>query len=595
MSTRPSRRRLLASTAAVAGVSALAVGPAATSEATTRRRSAALVIHNARVWTGSRRTDIDEAIAVGRDGTVLATGPSGVVRRFAGRDTQTVDARGATVMSGFIDGHAHPTGAGSRSLNPSLHHATHTVAELQETLRGFLSASTDQEPDGWLVVEEWNTVGLPAGTQPHHRILDALPTRRPIALIGGDGHNTWANQRALGLAGITARTPNPAGGEIVHDADGEPTGLLKDDAAHLVRRLIPEPDEAALLDACAKALAGAAARGVTTFMDARVDAARLDIYAGLARSGRLPQRIVPALWLDTDLVKDPRTALDHLRALREKYRGVPGLRFGTAKVFLDGVIEHPAQTAALLEPYLGDDGKPTGERGDLYADSAELGALTTVLDRAGWQLHTHAIGDRAVRTALDGYELAMRTEGGRRGSRHSIAHLELVHPDDYARFARLGVVACMQLQWAVRNEWTMRSLLPYIGADRHRRLYPARSLQRHGATLSGGSDWPVDPLSPLNQIRTAVDRHGEAGEDSLHPELESISRTASLRMHTAASSYQLRLEHLTGTLTPGKAADLVLLDRDITRGPVKEISEAKVRLTLAAGTPVHDADAGTAT
>ncbi|MFB8267612.1 amidohydrolase [Streptomyces sp. NPDC055955] len=533
---------------------------------------------------------VDEAIAVGRDGTVLATGPSSTVRRFAGRDTETIDARGATVLSGIIDGHAHPTGAGSRSLNPSLHNATHTVAELQEILRGFLAASEDQEPDGWLVVEEWNTVGLTTGTQPHHRILDTLPTRRPIALIGVDGHNTWANQRALDLAGITATTPNPVGGEIVKGGDGEPTGLLKDEAVRLVGRLIPEPDEAALLDACAKAFASAAAQGVTTFMDARVDAARLDIYAGLARTGRLPQRIVPAVWLDTELIKDPPAALAYAGGLREQYEDVPGLHFGTAKVFLDGVIEHPAQTAALLEPYLDENGRPTGELGELHASASELGRLTSVFDRAGWQLHAHAIGDRAVRTALDAFEQTQRING-RSDNRHTIAHLELVHPDDYPRFARLGVLACMQLQWAVRNEWTMESLLPYIGPDRHRRLYPARSLQRHGAFLSGGSDWPVDPLHPLNQIRTAVDRYGEAGRDSLYPELESLDRTTALHMHTAASAHQLRLDHLTGTLTPGKAADLVLLDRDITRGPVTEISEARVRLTLAGGTPVHDAEA----
>ncbi|MFI1393453.1 amidohydrolase [Streptomyces sp. NPDC020681] len=590
MSPDLSRRRLLA--AAGAGAAA-ALTPAASATAVpataSRRRSAALVVHNARLLTGERHAPVHDAIAVGRDGRVLAVGPSAVVRRLAGRDTEVVDARRATVMSGIVDAHAHPLGAGARSLNPSLANESFTVEQLQEKLRGFLTESAGQEPDGWLVVEDWNPVGLPTGTETHHRILDALPTRRPIALLGSDAHNTWVNRRALDLAAITAATDDPAGGEIVHGADGSPSGLLKDTAQDLVTRLIPGPDEATLLDACAKALSRAAAMGITTFMDAAAGAGDLDTYAGLARTGRLLQRIVPALRLDAEHTKDPAAALTYVRGLRKQYGEVAGLHFGTVKVFLDGVIEHPAQTAALLTPYLDGHGRPTDNRGDLYVTAAEYGRLATALDRAGWQLHGHAIGDRAVRTALDGYEAARRANG-RRGNRHTVAHLQLVHPDDFGRFARLGVVACMQLQWAMRDVWTMEALLPYIGEDRHRLLYPARSLRRHKAVLAGGSDWPVDPLSPWNQIRTAIDREGEVAEQgALHPEVEGLDRSTALRMHTAGSAYQLRMERHIGTLTPGKAADLVVLDRDVTRVPVKELSATGVRLTLVNGQPVHEA------
>ncbi|MER6995899.1 amidohydrolase [Streptomyces sp. NPDC000410] len=588
-----SRRRLIASAGAL-GVAGALAAPAATAAAATaapaRRRSAALVIHHARVLTGEHRTAPREAIAVGRDGTVLATGSSAALRRFIGRDTDVIDAGGATVMSGIHDGHAHPLGAGSRSLRPSLDGASHTVAELQETLRGFLADSAGQEPDGWLVVEDWNPIGLlPTGTGPHHRILDALPTRRPIALVGADGHNLWANRRALDLAGITAATPDPPGGEIVHDADGSPTGVLKDDAQSLITRHIPQPTEEQLLAACARVLTDAAAQGITTFLDAATEAADLGVYTELARTGRLPQRVVPALRIGADLAKDPAAALAYARGLRERYGQVPGLHFGTVKVFLDGVIEYPAQTAALLTPYLDEHGRPTDNRGDLHVSATDYGALATVLDRAGWQLHAHAIGDRAVRTALDGYETALLANG-RRGNRHTIAHLQLVDPADFRRFARLGVVACMQLQWAMRDIWTMEALLPYIGPRRHRLLYPARSLQRHGAALAGGSDWPVDPLSTFNQLRTAIDREGAvAGQGALYPEREGLSRASSLHMHTAGAARQLRLDHLTGTLAPGKAADLVLLDRDISRVPVREISDSTVRLTLIGGKPAYDA------
>uniref|UniRef100_UPI0034DE6D5C amidohydrolase n=1 Tax=Streptomyces flavofungini TaxID=68200 RepID=UPI0034DE6D5C len=493
------------------------------------------------------------------------------------------------VMSGVHDGHAHPMDAARRSLSPSLGGAEQTVADLHQTLTGFLKDSADQEPDGWLVVEDWNPVGLlPRGTAPHHSMLDALPTRRPVVLRGGDGHNLWANGRALEIAGITASTPDPVGGRIVKGPDGKPTGVLKDDAQPLVSRHIPEPDATRLADAAAKILAEAAASGITTFMEAVVGRDELKVYQGLAASGRLLQRVVPALRVETGLTDDPAAALAYAKELRADFAGVRGLRFGTVKVFLDGVIEYPAQTAALLDPYLDGEGRPTGHRGDLYVSAADYGRLSAAFNAEGWQMHAHAIGDRAVRTSLDGYAYALRATG-RRDVRNTTAHLQLVDPADLPRFAALGVTACMQLQWATRNIWTMDALLPYIGAARHRSLYPARGLERRRAPLAGGSDWPVDPLQVWNQIRTAVDREGTDGKGDLYREKEGLSRTSSLLMHTLGTARQLRSEQLTGTVERGKAADLILLDRDVTRCPVADISSVDVRLTLVGGKVVHDA------
>lgn len=584
-----SRRGLIAS----AGAAGLITAVGAPAAAASPRRSASLVVHNARVFTGTRGHGRAEAVAVGRDGKILAVGSDSSLKRFIGRDTEVVDARGGTLMSGIHDGHAHPMDAANRSLKPSLAGAEQTVEELRKTLTGFLKDSADQEPDGWLVVEDWNPVGLlPHGTAPHHSMLDALPTRRPIALRGGDGHNIWVNQRALDIAGITASTPDPVGGKIVKGPDGKPSGVLKDDAQPLVTRHIPEPDQEQLVAAAAKILAEAAASGITTFMEAVVGKGELGLYKALAESGKLPQRIVPALRIDTDKTKDPAAALAYARGLREAFGGVRGLRFGTVKVFLDGVIEYPAQTAALLEPYLDENGKPTDHRGELYVSAADYGRLTAAFNKDGWQMHAHAIGDRAVRTSLDGYAYALRATGAR-GLRNTTAHLQLVDPADLPRFARLGVIPCMQLQWATRNTWTMEALLPYIGAARHRWQYPARSLERHGARLAGGSDWPVDPLQVWNQVRTAVDRFGNEGEGDqgdLYREQEGLSRSSALLMHTLGTARQLRMDHLTGTVERGKSADLVLLDRDVTRCPVADISSAEVRLTLTGGTVVHDAD-----
>ncbi|MFF9651108.1 amidohydrolase [Streptomyces sp. NPDC014622] len=583
MTSSLARRTVLA--AGAAGLVGAAAGPAAAAQ----RSAAALIVHNAQVFTGLPGARPVEAVAVGHDGRILATGRGRDLRRLAGRGTEIVDARGATVMSGIHDGHVHPLSAGDRSLRPSLEGAETTAEELLAILTGFLQDTPGQEPDGWLVVSDWNPIGLlPHGTLPHHSLLDALPTRRPVALIGGDGHNIWVNARALEIAGITAATPDPVGGKIVKGPDGQPSGVLKDDAQPLVTRHIPEPGKAELVAACARVLAQAAACGVTTMMDALVGQSELALYQALADAGSLPQRIVPAIRIDADLVKDPKAALAHARGLRHSFRDVPGLRFGTIKVFLDGVIEYPAQTAALLEPYLDGSGHPTDNRGELYATGQEYGRLTEVFNRAGWQMHAHGLGDRAVRTALDGYEYARRTTG-LRGARNTIAHLQLVDPADLRRFAALDVVACMQLQWAAQDTWTMEALLPYIGPERHRWMYPARSLERHGARLSGGSDWPVDPLQTWNQIRTAIDRTGAEGEGPLHRELEGLSRTSTLRMHTHGTAWQLRMDRLTGTVRPGLAADLIVLDRDVTKCPVVDISDTRVELTLVGGRVVHDA------
>lgn len=375
---------------------------------------------------------------------------------------------------------------------------------------------------------------------------------------------------------------------MVKGADGRPTGVLKDDAQALVKRLVPEPTRAELVAACAGVLGLAAASGVTTMMDALVGPHELELYQALSAAGKLPQRIVPAIRLDAEQAKDPAGSLAYARGLRREFEGVRGLRFGMIKVFLDGVIEYPAQTAALLEPYLDGNGRPTANRGELYTSAADYGRLSAAFNRAGWQMHAHGLGDRAVRTALDGYAYARRVTG-QRDARNAVAHLQLVDPADLRRFAQLGVAACMQLQWAARDTWTMEALLPYIGPGRHRWMYPARSLEKAGARLTGGSDWPVDPLQVWNQLRTAIDRRGASGE-GLYRELEGLSRDSVLRMHTSGTAWQLRQEELTGTVEPGKAADLVVLDRDVTRCPVADISGTGVRMTLVGGRVVHDAD-----
>lgn len=306
--------------------------------------------------------------------------------------------------------------------------------------------------------------------------------------------------------------------------------------------------------------------------------------------GVLPQRITPALLIDAELAKKPQEAAEFLRGVRKRFAGPDRLRLTTVKVFLDGVMEFPAQTAALLDPYLDAQGRPTDNRGPLHVSDRDYQALVSALDADGWQMHAHAIGDRAVRTALNAYEAVARP--GRRSRGHTIAHLQLVHPDDHKRFARAGVLASMQLQWAMPSAFTNDALRPYIGPERYARLYPARSLAKAGAWLAGGSDWPVDPLLPFTQIATAIDRSNPEEKQPPLNAREGLTRTQSLVMHTAGAAHQLH-DGGSGTVCPGKRADLIVLDRDITKVPVKEIRATKVHYTLISGRVVHDAESQT--
>ena len=582
-STAATRRGVLTAAAAIGGTAALGLPPAGAAP-----RRAATVILGGHVFSGLRRDAGHSAVAIGRDGTILQVGSNADVRRLVGSGTEVIDAAGATIMAGIHDGHMHPLGAARGSMNPSLGNAESTVPELQAAVQAMLDSTNDREPDGWLQVADWNPVGLkPAGTVADKSILDALKTTRPIALQGSDFHNMLVNSRALALAGIDSTTPNPSGGEIVRDGAGNPTGLLKDSAQDLVRAVIPEPTKAELQAAYVDMAAFLLANGITSFMDAATGEDGLRAYRQLIEAGLLRQQVTPALVVDSPVAARPGQAAEYLADLRNRFSGTPGLRLRTAKVFLDGVMEFPAQTAALLSPYLDDDGAPTDNYGDLYVSRQDFGKLAVALDQRRWQLHAHAIGDRAVRVALDGYAQA-RQSNGDSGLRHTITHLELVHPADYGRFARLGVVASMQLQWAVRNVWTLAALRPYIGEDRFHRLYPAASLARAGALLSGGSDWPVDPLKPFTQLSTAISRTAPDSERSPLGRDEALTRAQSLRMHTRGSAYQLH-SHRSGTVARGKRGDLIVLDRDLMRTSSDAMSRAEVQYTLVDGEVVYDA------
>jgi predicted amidohydrolase YtcJ len=582
-----SRRRFVRDGAALTVGAALS-GPAS---AFAQTGAADTLFRNGRVLTmGANRTAQAVAVSGGRIAYVGSNSGAGA---FVGPGTEVIDLHGRTLMPGIHDGHTHPLAGGLALTKPTLNYKKLDLKEFLAALRRLLARSRDQEPDGWLSVDLWEPLGM--DRQPTKEDLDKLPTRRPILVIDLSGHTAVANSRALEIAGITRSTKNPAGGEIRRRANGEPTGILIDSAISLVYAKIPQPTTEQNADALAAAHREMARRGITSYLDASVGGTELAALATLADRGPLTIRPSVAITVGAAGAADPGELLPRLERMRAEWSR-PGITIRTVKMFFDGVIEYPTQSAALLRPYRVNKGTkrnprwvPGRSRGPTYFRQRVANRGIAALDDAGWQVHVHAIGDRAIRSALDAFEHA-RKRNGKSDNRHTITHLELIDPADFRRFGRLGVLASMQLHWAERDSYTIDSLRPYIGRRRWRWIYPAGSLRRAGATLCGGSDWPVDPLLPFRQIEIGVNRTAdevyEGYPKPLWPQ-EGLSLPVSLRMHTRNSAYQLHQEHLTGRIRQGLAADLIVLDRDVMRPPLKRVSKTKVDLTMVGGRIVH--------
>jgi hypothetical protein len=387
----------------------------------------------------------------------------------------------------------------------------------------------------------------------------------------------WVNTRALQQAGITKDTPNPPNGRIERNPNtGEPTGTLREDAKDLVAKYLPEYSTEIYLAGLRRSLEIASRFGITSLQEASADEKILQAYAELDRRAELTARVVTAMYVDPaqGVAQIPR-----LIEWRKKYQG-ERLRANAVKIFADGVIE--ARTAAVLEPYLD---KP-GDRGKANLEPAAFNELVTALDREGFQVHVHAIGDRAIRMALDAFESA-RNANGSRDSRHHIAHIQLFHPQDIPRFRRLGVIANFQPLWAYADEYITDLTEPALGPQRSRWLYPIASMIKTGAVVACGSDWSVSSMNPLDAMQVAITRRGlEDGPGPAWIPEEIVDLPAMMAGYTINGAYVNFEEHETGSIEAGKAADLIVLDRNLFEIPAHEIHRAKVLLTLLEGKEV---------
>jgi predicted amidohydrolase YtcJ len=512
-----------------------------------------------------------------RDGLVEAVVPDRDVRDLPA--AEVIDLHGRLLLPGFIDAHAHPVWGGLERLTCDLSQAERSVAAYQEVIARVAAAHPEWP---WISGGGWSFEAFPGG-HPTAAMIDAVVRERPVVLLNSDHHGVWANTRALREAGIDARTPDPPDGWIERDASGAPTGMLHEGAADLITVLLPEPSaeifDAALVEARRVLLP----LGITGWADAILGDYTghpdpTPAYLRAAREG-FDLAVSGALWWDRERGVEQVGELVERRALAQQ----AGFPTPHVKIMVDGIVEN--QTAAMVEPYLDPEGVDLDDHGLAFVDRETLLAALPRLEDAGFGVHLHAIGDRAVRDSLDSVAAAVAARQGRPGpaAPHQVAHLQVVRPEDVARFGALGVVATCQPLWACLETQMSEFTLPVLGDERGRWQYPFASIVRAGGALAIGSDWPVSSADPWEQVHVAVNRvaAGTPEEAAFLPG-EVLPLATALQAFTTGSARAAGLGHV-GMLAPGQRADLVVASADPFLLPPQALGEVRSALVLLGG------------
>ncbi len=528
--------------------------------------AATLVVSGARIWTGDRDAPWAEAIA-SRGDTIVAVGTRLEIAPYVGENTEVIAADGTLLVPGFIDTHVHFATGGFGLASVKLRDAA-TPGEFTRRIGEFAAGLEDGE---WVLNGTWDHENW-GGELPRREWIDAVTPANPVWVMRLDGHMALANSLALDLAGVDADTPDVEGGDIVRDAAGRPTGVLKDNAMSLVERAVPPPSEAQLDRAIEAAMRHVAAQGVTTVHD-------MAAWPSLAAYRRAHERnaMITRVYSVVPLADWQRLADE----VRERGGGDEWLKIGGLKGFMDGSLG--SHTAAFLEPFT----DAPDDSGFLINSLADMRSWIGDADAAGLQVMVHAIGDRAIRDLLDIY-VEVADENGPRDRRFRIEHAQHIHPDDIARFAAQDVIASMQPYHAIDDgRWADR----VIGPERALTTYAFRSLHDAGARLAFGSDWFVAPAKPLEGIYAAVTRRTL---DGAHPDgwvpSQKISVEEALHAYTTGAAYASFEEDSKGQLAPGMLADFVVLDRDLFTIEPEEIRDVRVLRTVAGGRTVYEAD-----
>lgn len=534
-----------------------------------------LILRRGQIYTPSGWA---EAIAI-QNGVIIAVGDEAAVDGFRNEETEVIDLNGATVLPGLHDMHVHPMGAGMAQFQCQF-----PQGSARERIATAVAACAERRADGdWISGGQWDATSF--GSAPMDRaVLDQVAPDNPVALVDISGHSLWVNSSALEIAGITATTPNPPGGIIERDADGRATGVLRESAGGLVRRLIPPTTEEQALQALRWSLDQMIAYGITSFTDAVVGEMQLQAYATLADRGLLKQRVVACMTGAASFGGDQ--GLPDYVVYRNLYARD---RFSPTciKLLLDGVPTD-GHTAAMVEPYVGAAGDGTRDRGLLMVSANTLNALVTQLDALGFTVKMHAAGDAAVRAGLDAIEAA-RDANGFSGQLHDVAHNSFVQPSDIQR-AR-DIAATFEMSPYI---WYPNPIIPDIvkavGEERMARWIPVKDAIDAGALVVPGSDWSVVPsVNPWIAIETLVTRQAPGGGTETLGPGQRITLAQAIDLFTVNSARQRGDRTKLGTIERGMLADLVVIDQNPFEVPITDVHETRVLRTLINGEVVYSA------
>jgi predicted amidohydrolase YtcJ len=562
--SKPSRRVLALVLLLLAGT-----GPTCAQEAV----SADTLLVNARVYTVNPQQPWAEAVAI-RGDKIVAVGSADQLNAYRRNSTKIIDAGGRLVLPGFVDCHIHFMD-GSLGLTQVDLNDTKTIPAIQKRVKEYAAAHPEKP---WITGMGWTYPTFGASALPDKKILDEVVADRPVYLVAFDGHSSWANSRALQMAGITAKTPDPPNGIIVRDQNGEATGALKESAGDLVAKLMPQPTREDRLAALRLGIREANKYGLVRVHSAGGDFEWLDLYDQLRRDGQLTLRFYIAYFLDPPELT-PST-LEKIEQARRTYKD-DWISGGAVKTMLDGVVE--AHTAAMLHPYSDD----PSQSGKLFWDPEKYAQAVTELDRRSLQIFTHAIGDRAVRLALDAYQHAAESNHTS-DARPRIEHIETISAPDIPRFGKLGVIASFQPLHAYPDEDTLDIWARNVGPERAQRAWVWRSIENTGGRLAFGSDWPVVTLNPWPGVQNALTRQTTEGTppDGFVPK-ERISLEDTIKAYTLGAAFAGRREKTEGSLEPGKLADLIVLSQDLFKIDPSSIAKTEVLLTMVGGKLVY--------
>ena len=559
-----------------------AAGPGVTgpvfAQQSARVAPAEILIVHAKVYTLDPQKPWAQAVAI-RHGKIQAVGRDEEVERFRGIGTKRIDAGGKLVLPGFTDCHIHFLD-GSLSLGRVNLEGAKDPADIQQRLKAY---AVQHPGDDWMLGRGWNYAMFGAAALPDKKYLDELFPARPVFLEGYDGHTYWANSKAMALAGIGKETPDPANGVIVRDPQtGEPTGALKESAAELVAKVIPKPNREAKLRALRSGLKWANQNGLTRVHSAGGDFPELDLFDELRQEKQLSIRFYIAYFQDPPELR--QQDIEAMETARKKYHD-DWIDTGAVKFMVDGVVE--SHTAAFLEPYSDD----SSTSGPLFWDRAKYQSAVAEMDKRGFQIFTHAIGDNGIRTALDAYESAEKSDHTK-DRRNRIEHIEDINAADIPRFGRLGVIASMQPLHSYPDSDTLDVWARNVGPERATRAWVWKSIFDAGGRYAFGSDWPVVTLNPWEGIRTAVTRQTAEGtpKEGFVPS-QRLTVAQAVEGYTLGAAFAGHREKTEGSLVAGKAADVIIIDRNIFEIDPHTIGDTKVVTTIVGGKIVYEGDA----